>query len=104
MRIKRSPCTERHSGRGQRQTTLYIGSLHTPQAATIQVLKDRDYVRTEKNRFFAEESGRLLTASKSFHTRYLTQQPVRSRWHYLGIAFYVWLGVYALTSVAQIWS
>uniref|UniRef100_UPI0013DABEB2 DNA topoisomerase n=3 Tax=Pseudomonadota TaxID=1224 RepID=UPI0013DABEB2 len=31
-------------------------------ASIIQVLKDRAYVRVEKNRFFAEESGRLLTA------------------------------------------
>ncbi len=31
-------------------------------ASTLQTLKDRDYVRIEKNRFFAEESGRLVTA------------------------------------------
>jgi DNA topoisomerase-1 len=41
-------------------------------AATIQVLKDRSYVRTEKNRFFAEESGRLLTAFlERFFPRYV---------------------------------
>src|SRR3569623_424775 len=31
-------------------------------ASIIQTLKDRSYVRIEKNRFFAEESGRLVTA------------------------------------------
>jgi DNA topoisomerase I len=31
-------------------------------ASTIQTLRDRAYVRMEKNRFFAEDSGRLLTA------------------------------------------
>src|SRR5690606_31451136 len=36
------------------------------------VLKDRNYVRTEKNRFFAEESGRLLTAFlERFFPRYV---------------------------------
>jgi DNA topoisomerase-1 len=41
-------------------------------AATLQVLKDRNYVRTEKNRFFAEESGRLLTAFlERFFDRYV---------------------------------
>ncbi|GGC23500.1 DNA topoisomerase 1 [Novosphingobium marinum] len=45
----------------KRLEELGIGRPST-YAATIQVLKDRDYVRTEKNRFFAEESGRLLTA------------------------------------------
>ncbi|MDE2596344.1 MAG: type I DNA topoisomerase [Sphingomonadales bacterium] len=45
----------------KRLEELGIGRPST-YAATIQVLKDRSYVRTEKNRFFAEESGRLLTA------------------------------------------
>jgi DNA topoisomerase-1 len=41
-------------------------------ASTLQVLKDRNYVRTEKNRFFAEESGRLLTAFlERFFGRYV---------------------------------
>ena len=50
---------------------LGIGRPST-YAATIQVLKDRAYVRTEKNRFFAEESGRLLTAFlERFFPRYV---------------------------------
>jgi len=44
-------------------------------ASTLQVLKDRDYVRVEKNRFFAEESGRLLTAFlERFFGRYVAYQ------------------------------
>ncbi|MDE2620882.1 MAG: topoisomerase DNA-binding C4 zinc finger domain-containing protein, partial [Sphingomonadales bacterium] len=44
-------------------------------AATLQVLKDRNYVRTEKNRFFAEESGRLLTAFlERFFERYVAYE------------------------------
>lgn len=39
---------------------------------TIKVLKDRAYVRVEKNRFFTEESGRLLTAFlERFFERYV---------------------------------
>ena len=45
----------------KRLEELGIGRPST-YASTLQVLKDRNYVRTEKNRFFAEESGRLLTA------------------------------------------
>ncbi len=42
-------------------------------AATLQTLKDRDYVRIEKNRFFAEESGRLVTAFlERFFERYVS--------------------------------
>ncbi|WP_226700441.1 type I DNA topoisomerase [Qipengyuania gaetbuli] len=40
---------------------LGIGRPST-YASTIQTIRDRNYVRMEKNRFFAEESGRLLTA------------------------------------------
>jgi DNA topoisomerase-1 len=50
---------------------LGIGRPST-YASTIQVLKDRAYVRVEKNRFFAEESGRLLTAFlERFFDRYV---------------------------------
>jgi DNA topoisomerase I len=45
----------------KRLEELGIGRPST-YASTLQVLKDRNYVRIEKNRFFAEESGRLLTA------------------------------------------
>ncbi|RYD55485.1 MAG: type I DNA topoisomerase [Sphingomonadales bacterium] len=45
----------------KRMEELGIGRPST-YASIIQVLKDRTYVRIEKNRFFAEESGRLLTA------------------------------------------
>ncbi len=55
----------------KRLDELGIGRPST-YAATIQVLKDRNYVRTEKNRFFAEESGRLLTAFlERFFPRYV---------------------------------
>ncbi|MDB5678233.1 type I DNA topoisomerase [Sphingomonas bacterium] len=45
----------------KRLEELGIGRPST-YASTIQVLKDRAYVHVEKNRFFAEESGRLVTA------------------------------------------
>ena len=55
----------------KRLEELGIGRPST-YASTLQVLKDRNYVRTEKNRFFAEESGRLLTAFlERFFTRYV---------------------------------
>ena len=55
----------------KRLEELGIGRPST-YASTIQVLKDRNYVRTEKNRFFAEESGRLLTAFlERFFSRYV---------------------------------
>ena len=45
----------------KRLEELGIGRPST-YASIIQVLKDRAYVNIEKNRFFAQESGRLLTA------------------------------------------
>jgi DNA topoisomerase-1 len=55
----------------KRLEELGIGRPST-YASTIQVLKDRVYVRIEKNRFFAEESGRLLTAFlERFFDRYV---------------------------------
>ena len=55
----------------KRLEELGIGRPST-YASTLQVLKDRAYVRTEKNRFFAEESGRLLTAFlERFFPRYV---------------------------------
>ncbi len=50
---------------------LGIGRPST-YASVLQVLKDRAYVRVEKNRFIPEESGRLLTAFlERFFTRYV---------------------------------
>jgi DNA topoisomerase-1 len=58
----------------KRLEELGIGRPST-YAATLQVLKDRNYVRTEKNRFFAEESGRLLTSFlERFFNRYVAYQ------------------------------
>jgi DNA topoisomerase-1 len=55
----------------KRLEELGIGRPST-YASTIQVLKDRTYVRVEKNRFFTEESGRLLTAFlERFFERYV---------------------------------
>jgi DNA topoisomerase I len=55
----------------KRLEELGIGRPST-YASTLQTLKDRDYVRIEKNRFFAEESGRLVTAFlERFFERYV---------------------------------
>jgi DNA topoisomerase-1 len=55
----------------KRLEELGIGRPST-YASTIQVLRDRAYVRMEKNRFFAEDSGRLLTAFlERFFPRYV---------------------------------
>ena len=55
----------------KRLEELGIGRPST-YASTIQVLKDRAYVRIDKSRFFAEESGRLLTAFlERFFERYV---------------------------------
>ncbi|HEY6916118.1 MAG TPA: DNA topoisomerase, partial [Allosphingosinicella sp.] len=51
---------------------LGIGRPST-YAATLQTLKDRDYVTLEKNRFSPQESGRLLTAFlERFFERYVS--------------------------------
>ena len=56
----------------KRMEELGIGRPST-YAATLQTLKDRDYVRLEKGRFFPEESGRLLTAFlERFFERYVS--------------------------------
>jgi len=58
----------------KRLEELGIGRPST-YAATLQVLKDRAYVRVEKNRFFAEETGRLLTAFlERFFPRYVAYE------------------------------
>jgi DNA topoisomerase-1 len=58
----------------KRLEELGIGRPST-YASTLQVLKDRNYVRIEKNRFFAEESGRLLTAFlERFFEHYVAYQ------------------------------
>ena len=55
----------------KRLEELGIGRPST-YASTIQTLRDRAYVRMEKNRFFAEETGRLLTAFlERFFSRYV---------------------------------
>ncbi len=55
----------------KRLEELGIGRPST-YASTIQTLRDRAYVRMEKNRFFAEDSGRLLTAFlERFFPRYV---------------------------------
>ncbi|QKS01335.1 type I DNA topoisomerase [Sphingomonas sp. CL5.1] len=55
----------------KRMEELGIGRPST-YASIIQTLKDRSYVHIEKNRFFAEESGRLVTAFlERFFERYV---------------------------------
>ncbi|MCX7677115.1 MAG: DNA topoisomerase, partial [Alteraurantiacibacter sp.] len=55
----------------KRLEELGIGRPST-YASTIQTLRDRAYVRMEKNRFVPEESGRLLTAFlERFFPRYV---------------------------------
>ncbi|HST37290.1 MAG TPA: type I DNA topoisomerase, partial [Allosphingosinicella sp.] len=56
----------------KRMEELGIGRPST-YAAILQTLKDRDYVRLDKNRFMPEESGRLLTAFlERFFERYVS--------------------------------
>jgi DNA topoisomerase-1 len=56
----------------KRLEELGIGRPST-YAATLQTLKDREYVRVEKNRFIPEESGRLVTAFlERFFDRYVS--------------------------------
>ncbi|HEV2567454.1 type I DNA topoisomerase [Sphingomonas sp.] len=56
----------------KRLEELGIGRPST-YASILQVLKDREYVRLEKNRFIPEESGRLLTAFlERFFERYVS--------------------------------
>ena len=55
----------------KRLEELGIGRPST-YAATLQTLKDREYVRLDKQRFFPEESGRLVTAFlERFFERYV---------------------------------
>jgi len=56
----------------KRLEELGIGRPST-YAATLQTLKDREYVRTDKGRFVPEESGRLVTAFlERFFERYVS--------------------------------
>ena len=55
----------------KRMEELGIGRPST-YASIIKTLKDREYVRVDKNRFWAEESGRLVTAFlERFFPRYV---------------------------------
>jgi DNA topoisomerase-1 len=56
----------------KRLEELGIGRPST-YAATLQTLKDREYVRLEKTRFIPEESGRLVTAFlERFFEKYIS--------------------------------
>ncbi|MFD1612447.1 type I DNA topoisomerase [Sphingomonas tabacisoli] len=56
----------------KRLEELGIGRPST-YASILQVLKDREYVRVDKNRFIPEETGRLLTAFlERFFERYVS--------------------------------
>ena len=56
----------------KRLEELGIGRPST-YAATLQTLKDREYVRVDKGRFVPEESGRLVTAFlERFFERYVS--------------------------------
>jgi DNA topoisomerase-1 len=56
----------------KRLEELGIGRPST-YASILQVLKDREYVRVDRNRFLPEESGRLLTAFlERFFDRYVS--------------------------------
>jgi DNA topoisomerase-1 len=56
----------------KRLEELGIGRPST-YASILQTLKDRDYVRVDKNRFIPEESGRLVTAFlERFFERYVS--------------------------------
>jgi len=56
----------------KRLEELGIGRPST-YAATLQTLKDREYVRVDKGRFLPEESGRLVTAFlERFFERYVS--------------------------------
>jgi len=58
----------------KRMEELGIGRPST-YASVLQVLKDRDYVTVEKNRFSPSESGRLLTAFlERFFERYVAYE------------------------------
>jgi DNA topoisomerase-1 len=55
----------------KRMEELGIGRPST-YASTLQTLRDRDYVRMDKNRFIPQDKGRLVTAFlESFFTRYV---------------------------------
>lgn len=56
----------------KRMEELGIGRPST-YASILQTLKNREYVRVEKNRFFPEESGRLVTSFlEHFFERYVS--------------------------------